>query len=235
MKIMQVYAQTRTQTGADVTPQGKPPAVRVFTDARGGLLQGQVLQIPTTHEEMMALMSQRDQLKDQLEEVTDRRNEIIGQLRSHPPEAAQASLQSELKVLDQRVTELHNDLSLVGREISRASPDLIAMATEQPPAPGFVMPPPFSGPGNFEDGVMLGAGVAIFAMTVLLLVGRFIWKRFVRSDTAAPRALRADSERLQRLEQGMEAVAIEVERISEGQRYVTKLLSESRGLESTPR
>jgi hypothetical protein len=31
---------------------------------------------------------------------------------------------------------------------------------------------------------------------------------------------------MERLEQGVEAIAIEVERISEGQRFVTKLLSE---------
>jgi hypothetical protein len=58
----------------------------------------------------------------------------------------------------------------------------------------------------------------------------------VRDDIPPARALPgADSERLQRVEQGIEAMAIEVERISEGQRFVTKLISESRGLESTPR
>jgi hypothetical protein len=45
----------------------------------------------------------------------------------------------------------------------------------------------------------------------------------------------ADSDRLQRLEHGMEAMAIEIERISEGQRFVTKLLSEPRAVESTRR
>jgi hypothetical protein len=33
-------------------------------------------------------------------------------------------------------------------------------------------------------------------------------------------------ERLERIEQGMDAIAIEVERVSEGQRFVTRLLSE---------
>jgi len=35
--------------------------------------------------------------------------------------------------------------------------------------------------------------------------------------------------RLERMEQAIEAVAIEVERISEGQRFTTRLLSEGRG------
>ena len=37
------------------------------------------------------------------------------------------------------------------------------------------------------------------------------------------------AQRLERMEQTLEAVAIEVERITEGQRVTTKLLSEGRG------
>ncbi len=47
-------------------------------------------------------------------------------------------------------------------------------------------------------------------------------------ETAQPRVPSEVSARLERLEQGMDAIAIEVERISEGQRFVTKLLSEER-------
>ena len=36
----------------------------------------------------------------------------------------------------------------------------------------------------------------------------------------------ADDERLRRIEQSLEAIAVEVERISEGQRFTTKLLSD---------
>jgi hypothetical protein len=39
-----------------------------------------------------------------------------------------------------------------------------------------------------------------------------------------------NAQRLERLEQGMEAIAIEIERVSEGQRFVTKLLSEAPAL-----
>jgi hypothetical protein len=45
-------------------------------------------------------------------------------------------------------------------------------------------------------------------------------------QTAQPRVPSEISARLERLEQGMDAIAIEVERISEGQRFVTKLLSD---------
>ena len=54
-----------------------------------------------------------------------------------------------------------------------------------------------------------------------------MWKRTNR-PVAAPLPDDA-ARRLERLEQGMDAIAIEIERVSEGQRFVTRLLSESHG------
>jgi hypothetical protein len=52
---------------------------------------------------------------------------------------------------------------------------------------------------------------------------RRIWKRPI-----APRALPASAEsRLERIEQAVESIAVEVERVSEGQRFVTRLMSET--------
>ncbi|HJP58550.1 MAG TPA: hypothetical protein VJ865_01070 [Gemmatimonadaceae bacterium] len=175
----------------------------------------QVLQIPTSHAEMMALLARRREISDQLESVTDRRSGLINQLRS-VPEEGRSSLQAQLKVLDSRVVQLENDLGTVGREIAAASPELISMAYEP------------SGPPS-DDSFAQGAaavGVPLFlVMSAFYFFSRRRWRRQARN---APSALpSADSERLQRLEHGLEAVAIEVERISEGQRFVTKLLSES--------
>jgi len=43
-----------------------------------------------------------------------------------------------------------------------------------------------------------------------------------------------DDERMTRLEQAVEAIALEVERISEGQRFTTKLLSERAAADRLP-
>jgi hypothetical protein len=48
------------------------------------------------------------------------------------------------------------------------------------------------------------------------------------SESRNPRVPAEVTGRLERIEQSLEAVAIEVERISEGQRFTTKLLSEGR-------
>lgn len=53
------------------------------------------------------------------------------------------------------------------------------------------------------------------------------WARRIEGRGATPSPLPTDvTERLDRIERAVESVALEVERISEGQRFVTKVLSD---------
>lgn len=89
---------------------------------------------------------------------------------------------------------------------------------------------------------MIVAIVVIIAITTAFrtAVTAFFGRRPYRGEDRATTAL-ADA-RLSRLEQAVDAIALEVERISEGQRFTTKLLSEqarqnsklSRELTNTP-
>ncbi|MFL5556371.1 MAG: hypothetical protein ACJ78D_11310 [Gemmatimonadaceae bacterium] len=205
-------AAARAQAGADIAP---PPPQAVFSVGDNG--NAQVLQVPKNHEEMQALLAQRQQLSDQLEGVTDRRNDIIERMRV-APEVAMPGLRAQLTVLDQRVVQLETDLATVGREISAASPELLSMAEEPTNPPSE---------DAFDEGMVAGLGSMFVIMATVLLFLRRRWKKAPRTN--APLMLSGDSERLQRLEHGMEAMSIEIERISEGQRFVTKLLSESHG------
>jgi len=69
-----------------------------------------------------------------------------------------------------------------------------------------------------------------FGMVIVVSIGvplvRGLVKRWERKDAAAPAIPSDVTARLERMEAGIEAIAIEVERISEGQRFTTKLLSE---------
>jgi hypothetical protein len=49
----------------------------------------------------------------------------------------------------------------------------------------------------------------------------------IDAESRQPRIPGEVAQRLERMEQSLDAVALEVERISEGQRFTTKLLSES--------
>jgi hypothetical protein len=212
--------QATTQSGPDVVVQAKPKAVTVFRSDGSQ----QVLKIPKSPDEMEALLAQRRKISDQLTSVTERRNSITQQLKTVPDEA-RSGLQARLEVLDARAVQLESDLGAVGRSIAAASPDLISMAY-QPLEEGGK-----SGGEDFAAG-MAAAGVPIFlVMAGVYFFSRRRWRKQTRRN--APALPSVDSDRLQRLEHGMEAMAIEIERISEGQRFVTKLLSDAHANEST--
>lgn len=72
-----------------------------------------------------------------------------------------------------------------------------------------------------------------FATAITLAIGVPVARSYARRMDAESRQPRIPTEiagRLERMEQSLEAVAIEVERISEGQRFTTKLLSEAKGI-----
>ena len=59
-----------------------------------------------------------------------------------------------------------------------------------------------------------------------IVFGSITWMRHRAKPSVGNTELRAISERLERMEQAIDAMAVETERISEGQRFTTKLLSE---------
>jgi len=77
---------------------------------------------------------------------------------------------------------------------------------------------------------------AISSLAVVLSVGMIGWttvavtraRRGKATTTSlSPELLQPMQQRLERLEQTTEAIALQVERIAEGQRFVTKLLSDA--------
>ena len=71
--------------------------------------------------------------------------------------------------------------------------------------------------------------VAFFLSVAIVAVAAMITRtlgRKMEHDARQPRIPGEVSQRLERMEQAIDAIAVEVERISEGQRFVTKLLAE---------
>jgi hypothetical protein len=80
---------------------------------------------------------------------------------------------------------------------------------------------------------MIGLFVPLgfFAMVVAIVIGRPMVKAIAakaENEAKQPRIPSEVMNRLERIEQAVDAIAVEVERISEGQRFTTKLLSEGR-------
>jgi len=96
--------------------------------------------------------------------------------------------------------------------------------TIQPQLPADIIPPQ-----------VFDVTMAFFAMIAFIVVGLPIARAFARRMDRKGQVAATDPEvspRLQRIEQAVDAIALEVERISENQRYSTKVISELRGLPS---
>jgi hypothetical protein len=131
-----------------------------------------------------------------------------------PEGPARTGIEGRLSILDARLVQLEADIAATGRQLTAAQPGLVA-STENPMNP------------DMPDNVL--ALSIVFTLFVLFPVAfamaRNIWKRGSRPPAPAKSA--ETDQRLERLEQGVDAIAIEIERVSEGQRFVTRLLSEA--------
>ena len=78
-----------------------------------------------------------------------------------------------------------------------------------------------------EIAVPLGAFVTAIVLAVGVPLAR-AYSRRMDAESRNPQIPGEFSARLERMEQAIDSVALEVERISEGQRFTTKLLSEGR-------
>jgi hypothetical protein len=176
-----------------------------------------------TRQDVAALRARRSELSDQLESAASRRRSLAEQVR-RADGVNKAGLESRLTMLDQRIVRIESELGQVGQEL--ASPQAARFAAETRPPVNFGPQVRFS---NVDPEPIIICFILFVLSPLALSISRLIWKRGSRVAMAAP-ALPAESgERLERIEQGMDAIAIEVERVSEGQRFVTRLLSERSG------
>lgn len=95
------------------------------------------------------------------------------------------------------------------------------------------MDPPADMPIRVQE-----TAIAFFLTVAAIIIGypiaRAIARRIDRTGTVAKMPTEVTAE-LRQLNQAVEAIAVEVERISEGQRFTTKLLSEQHRLPGTDR
>lgn len=126
--------------------------------------------------------------------------------------------------LEARITDVDARIKAVDQMLATNAVQLSQSAA----IPGAVVEAPRvirSGPP--EDAYVLGG---LFMIIVLLplsvALARRIWRRSAAVVTSFPREL---AERLSRMEQAVEATAEEVERIGEGQRFLTRLFTEGEG------
>jgi len=162
--------------------------------------------------------AQRNELKNQLDELQGTRREISSQLEGIAAGSpGRTALEARLKDVDARTSAV--DQMLAGNAAQIAQAAAIPGAVVEQPRPIIQGPP--------EDAYMFGSLVMLIVFLPLsVALARRIWRRSAAVVTSFPREI---AERLSRMEQAVEATAVEVERIGEGQRFLTRLFTEGEG------
>lgn len=176
--------------------------------------------VPTTGQEVQALRIKLTDLRDELQDAASRRRTISNQLRS-TDSRARPGLEERMGVLDQRIVQIEKEITATGTQLRSASSSAIIAGSAAMPDPGtaFVR-------ASQEIVPIVGIlSVFVFA-PIALAIARLIWRRASAPPKQTLQNDQATHQRLDQLQQAVDAIAIEVERISEGQRFVTKLFSD---------
>jgi hypothetical protein len=196
-------------------------------------MQQQSIQVPKDASQLAALRERRDEMETQLDALSDRRQRLVNERANAQANGNQAmvgELDAQLRETSARLRRVETDKLAMYDAISAALRQGVSGQEVQvmpgipvPPSPDIghlISVPPLgrdtSPPPAYDRMLFLG-GIG------LLLIGFVMYRWGVtrgrrQAGTLAP----GDAQ----LRQAVDAIAIEVERISENQRYVTKLLSE---------
>ncbi len=173
--------------------------------------------IPFTSDQYEALGERASTLTSQLSRLAGRRKELVRELNNSSSSVASDGVEQRIKFLDEQIMKKELDIAANNELRASLSAKLFEVTSREPDAPP--QPPPDYGLGPITP------KVALFLLLPLALSGaRFLWKRGNR-PAAVPISPQADA-RFGQLEQAIDSVAIEIERVAEGQRFVTKLLRE---------
>jgi hypothetical protein len=129
------------------------------------------------------------------------------------------------KGIEDRIAQIDRRISNTERQISEADAAVARAAA----VPGAVVEPPPVGRTGPPEEVFVLTGVFMFIVILPLTIAyaRRIWRRGAATVAAIPMEI---YDRFNRLDQAIDSVAIEVERIGEGQRFLTKLHTEQKGI-----
>jgi hypothetical protein len=164
-----------------------------------------------------AVRAKREVLGEYMSRLLNRRENVSERLNQpNVTQAERTALEQHLQELNARIIDMEKQLHQADAEVAGAAG-----------VPGATVPdsrdrPPGGGPPEemLITGTVFG-GIAL--VIVAIAYARRLWKGAARVVTQIPSALEA---RFTRFEQSLDAIAIEIERVSEGQRFLTKVFAD---------
>jgi hypothetical protein len=159
----------------------------------------------------------RKELGDQLERLQDTRRDLASSLGEEGlTGSAKAGIEARIGATDARIATLDKQIADADAAVARAAGVPGAVVEE--------VPPQFINNGPPEEAFVIGGLFIVCAvLPISIAFARRIWRRGAAAVSAIPQEM---MDRLTRLDQAVDAIAVEVERIGEGQRFMTRVLAE---------
>ena len=192
-----------------------------------------------TQAELQTLLRSREVLSDQLDRVTEQRGRLAQERLNAEARANSSSnptldrrlmqeYEQQISELGTRGGELQRQIAQADEAIANAVARGVGSAETQGEGGNATV---ISVPGeDFSareallvkryESLMIAQALGLILGSIL--VGRFLWRRATRRATQ----LFASAQDVTGIKHAVDAIAVEVERISENQRYTTKLLQE---------
>jgi hypothetical protein len=184
---------------------------------------------PMTEEAFFALTGQRDELKAQLKALSQRRNELSEQRAVLSKEDGRDH-DLRIRAIDQRSAEIDRQIMSLDVAIAKArsqpiiAADQIAAAAQRAARAAIASLPPVPPPRQGNDTARIAMfGTAVVTIVAIVAIYKGVMRIFAPRTTAS---VEGQSRRLDQLQQSIDVIALEVERMSESQRFVAKVLNE---------
>ena len=177
--------------------------------------------VPMTRSQVRALQSRGASLSNQLESAQGRRDDLAQQL-AKPNAVDRPGLEARIQQLDGRILNIENQIAENGQQLA-SIPANMRQSTSDPFGP-------FSSGTAQTLSQLTGLAAVALMIPFAVVWARRLWRRDSARPTPTVSPRWNDSfNRLERLEEAIGAIATEVERVSEGQRFMTQALGSGDG------
>jgi hypothetical protein len=158
------------------------------------------------------LREKREVLFNQKSRLEEERREIVQKLREGPvSDADRLGLEQRLAGVDQRIAQVSINIAEADAEVAASAAVPGALVREVDP--------------NGDDAEMFAMGLVftgLMLFPIMIAWARRLWKK----AATLPVVSQELSDRVGAIERNLDSVAFEIERIGEGQRFVTQLMAE---------
>ena len=197
---------------ADQPPQGIGETIREAVDE-------------ATREALQEVRQAQEEARQELREAQQEVREAEQELREAQQQLRNARTADQRGAAEQAMFGAQQQLRAAENELRKAQ-----SRARSAPEVYTTQPAPMPMPQPRIPGEAVDIAIGFFITCAVIIVGwpisRALGRRFERN--AAPPVVQSDvTQQLERIEQAVDAIAIEVERISESQRFLTKLQDRS--------